>query len=106
MSQARLEQLLQFLKDEPDDPFLLYAIATEYAKTDLSKAVFYYEKLLTGHPDYVATYYHAAKLYADLGEREKAEQTFITGIEKAKAQQESLALRELQNAYNEFLFED
>lgn len=106
MSQARLNQLLQFLKDDPDDPFLLYALALEYAKTDHSKALAYFEKLLDEHPDYIATYYHAARLYADLGEREKAEHAFDTGIEKAKAQQEALALRELQNAYNEFLFED
>lgn len=106
MSQARLEQLLQFLQDEPNDPFLLYAIATEYSKTDSSKALYYYEQLLNEHSDYIATYYHAAKLYADIGDREKAEQVFIIGIEKARLQQEALTLRELQNAYQEFLFEE
>lgn len=106
MRQTRLEQLLQFLKEEPNDPFLLYAVAMEYSKTDISKALSFYEKLLNEYPDYIATYYHAAKLFAELGDRDKAEHTFITGIEKAKSQQEALALRELQNAYNEFLFEE
>lgn len=106
MSGTRLEQLLQFLQEEPNDPFLLYAVAMEYSKVDISKALLLYNQLLNEHPDYVATYYHAAKLHADVGDREKAEGIFVTGIEKAKAQQETLALRELQNAYQEFLFED
>ncbi len=106
MSQARLEQLLQFLKEEPHDAFLLYAIATEYTKTNVQQALAYYEDLLQNHPHYVPTYYHAANLYADLDEREKAEQTYQTGIQKAQEQQDTLALRELRNAYQEFLFED
>ena len=106
MNKERLSQLLTFLKEEPSDPFLLYAVATEYNQDDPEKALGYFEKLLAEHENYVATYYHAAKLYVDLGEREKAENTFLRGIRIAQAQQELLALRELQNAYNEFLYED
>ncbi len=106
MNKERLSQLHSFLKEEPDDPFILYALATEYSGEAPEKALAYYEKLLEEHDDYVATYYHAAKLYADMGESEKAEQTFRKGITIAQAQNEALALRELQNAYNEFLFEE
>ncbi|WKN31331.1 tetratricopeptide repeat protein [Porifericola rhodea] len=106
MSQERLRQLFGFLKEEPNDPFTLYAIALEYQKEDAEKALPYFEKLLNEHPDYVATYYHAAHLYQDLEMKDKVEQTYLTGIEKAKSQQESLALRELQNAYNQYLFEE
>jgi tetratricopeptide (TPR) repeat protein len=106
MNKERLTQLLTFLKEEPNDPFILYAIATEYSQDEPGKALEYYEKLLSEHENYVATYYHAARLYADLAEREKAENTFLKGIEIAKAQNESLAKRELQNAYHEFLYED
>ena len=106
MNKERLSQLLIFLKEEPDDPFILYAIAIEYTQEHPEKALDYFEKLLVEHADYVATYYHAAKLYADLGESEKAEEIFLKGIEIAKTQNEPLALRELQNAYNEFLYED
>lgn len=106
MSKTRLEQLLQFLKEEPNDAFLRYAVATEYAKTDVQQALVYYEDLLQNHPDYVPTYYHAANLYVALNARDKAEQTFKTGIQKARLQEDHLALRELQNAYQEFLFED
>ena len=106
MSQERLTRLLNFLKEDPEDPFTLYAIATEYAKSDLSQARQYYEKLLTEQPNYVATYYHAAKLYQANGETTLAETTYQKGITIAQQQHDNLALRELQNAYNEFLFEE
>lgn len=106
MNSSRLEQLLNFLKEDPNDAFMLYAIATEYRESEPTKALEYYEKLLNEHPNYVPTYYHAAHLFLELGDDDKAEETFKKGIDLAKEQGEALALRELQNAYNEFLFED
>ena len=106
MSSPRLKKLLEFLQEDPDDPFTLYALATEYRKENVHTALSYYEKLLSEHPQYVATYYHAALLYADMENPDRAEQTFKRGITIAEAQNEALALRELQNAYNEFLFEE
>jgi len=106
MNSSRLEQLLDFLKNDPNDAFTLYAIATEYRNSDTGKALHYYEKLLRDHPDYLPTYYHLAHLYIDLEEDNKAEDTFKNGIALAQNQKDALALRELQNAYNEFLFEE
>ena len=101
----RLEQLLDFLKEDPDDAFTLYAIATEYLKTDTAQALAYYEKLLAGHPGYVATYYHAARLYAELGNNEAAERTFRKGLEVSLAANNRHAHRELQAAHQQFLDE-
>ena len=106
MSASRLQKLLEFLQEDPNDPFTLYAIATEYRKENQHKALYHYEKLLAEHPQYVATYYHAALLYVELEQPERAKQTFEKGIVVAREQKEALALRELQNAYNEFLFEE
>lgn len=106
MNSARLEQLFSFLKDEPNDSFTLYAIATEYNGSDPENARKYFEILLKDHSEYLATYYHAANLYADLEENELAESTYKKGISLALEQENHLAHRELQNAYNEFLFED
>jgi tetratricopeptide (TPR) repeat protein len=106
MNSDRLNQLFDFLKDDPNDAFTIYAIATEYSSTDSEKALEYYEVLLSQHAGYLATYYHVAILYADLGNNELAESTFKKGIALAQSQNESFALRELQNAYNEFLFEE
>lgn len=102
----RLERLLAFLKDEPDDPFLLYAIATEYNGSEPLKALAYYERLLAEHPDYVGTYYHAAALYADLDEIEKADQTYQKGLEVARQAKDHKAAAELQNAYTNFQLEN
>ena len=106
MTNARLEQLMGFLEEDPDDPFTIYAIATEYLNIDLHKARHYFEILLQQHPDYVATYYHAAHLYADLNMPEQAGATFEKGINKAQQQQDRLALRELRSAYEQFRFEE
>ena len=105
MALSRLEQLLQFWQEDPNDPFTLYALATEYRSTDTSKALFYYEKLLTEHPGYVGTYYHAAKLYFQLGQPEKAETIFKKGLEVSLQAGQRNIYRELQAAYREFLDE-
>ena len=106
MPSPRLKKLLEFLQEDPNDPFTLYAIATEYLKENQQQALLYYEKLLAEHPRYVATYYHVAQLYLDLDKPQQAEQTFKKGIAVASEQNEALALRELQNAYNAFLYEE
>jgi len=103
MSQTRIEQLLAFLEEEPNEPFNIYALALEYTKAEPSKAIGYFEQLLHKHPNYVATYYHAGKLYEELEMEEKAEEAYKKGVEIATEQNEALALRELKNAYQEFL---
>ena len=103
----RLQQLFSFLEADPNDPFTLYAIATEYrARGEKEQALSFYEKVHTQHPDYVATYYHLAHLYIELENSEKAEAIFKEGIERCTQLKEAHALSELQNAYNNFLFDD
>ena len=105
MNTKRLEELLKFLEKEPDDPFLLYAIATEYGEVNPEKAASYYNVLLDKHPEYSATYYHAAALFAEMGEIDKAKKTYEIGIQICEKQKEVKALAELKNAYQNFLFE-
>ena len=105
MNKDRLQQLLGFYEDNQNDPFTIYAIANEYKDFDQKKALHYYEILVNKHPNYVATYYHLALLYLDLGKATEAEQTFKIGIQKATEQNEKLLLRELKNAYDEFLMD-
>lgn len=106
MNSARIEQLRSFLRDTPDDPFLHYALALEYVDEKPDEAMRLFSKLLEHHPGYLATYYHAAALYADLGKRERAAAIYEKGIALAREQNQALALRELQNAYNQFMFEE
>jgi len=54
MQVDRLEKLLEFIKNEPDDPFLKYALATEYLRLNqIDKALEYYEDLINKHPGYI-----------------------------------------------------
>ena len=103
MNQDRLEQLLKFLDEDPNDPFTLYAIATEYRATDEQKALHYYEQLLTEHETYVGTYYHAAKLYEALGRSDVAERTYKKGMQISRQEGNMHAFSELQQAYNNLL---
>jgi tetratricopeptide (TPR) repeat protein len=106
MNQNRLQQLQKYFEEDPGDPFNIYAIAIEYNNFDKSKAKEYYDILLKDHPEYVPTYYHAALLYAESGQKDTASSIFEKGIAIAKTQNNLHALRELQSAFNNFLYED
>jgi tetratricopeptide (TPR) repeat protein len=101
---TRLDTLLQFYEDDPNDPFNIYALAIEYQKSDPAKAIHYFNILLTSHEGYVPTYYHAAKLFQETGDVEKAIIVYEKGIAVAKSQNEMKAARELKSAYDELMF--
>ncbi|HEY0654670.1 MAG TPA: tetratricopeptide repeat protein [Chryseosolibacter sp.] len=101
---TRLDTLLQFYKDDPNDPFNIYALAIEYQKTDIKKSLEYFNLLLSDHEHYVPTYYHAAKLLQETGETERAVIVYEKGIAVAKSQNDLKAARELQSAYDEMMF--
>ncbi|HEY8400855.1 MAG TPA: tetratricopeptide repeat protein [Cytophagaceae bacterium] len=106
MQNQRIEQLIQFLKDDPNDPFTIYALALEYLKTDDNKALVYFNQLLNEHPDYIATYYHAGKLFEKLGNKEKAGEVYQKGIQLATQTRKLHALNELRAAYNILMDEE
>jgi tetratricopeptide (TPR) repeat protein len=103
MNPSRLDQLLAFYADDPHDPFTIYAIATEYRSSDPQKARAYYEKLLREHETYVGTYYHAASLYDELGQKDEAEQVYKKGLRISRQEGNMHAFSELQQAYNKFM---
>jgi tetratricopeptide (TPR) repeat protein len=106
MPATRLEQLIKYYEEDPTDPFTLYGLALEYLKIDVKKSEVYFDTLLKEFSDYLPTYYHAAKLKADLGAPKTALEIYRKGIELAEKSNERTTLRELQSAYNELLFEE
>lgn len=100
---SRLEQLLAFYADDPQDPFLIYALATEYLALNPQKSKDYYEILLKEHENYVGTYYHAAKLYDELGQKDEAERVYKKGLKISRQEGNMHAFSELQQAYNKFM---
>jgi tetratricopeptide (TPR) repeat protein len=103
---TRLETLLAFYEEDPNDPFTIYAIAMEYEKTAISQALTFYQRLLTQHPDYTGTYYHAARLYASVNRRQEADDIYRKGLEITKNLGKNKDFQELQGAYTDFLFEE
>jgi tetratricopeptide (TPR) repeat protein len=101
----RLEMLLRYFGDDPNDPFNIYALAIEYLKSDQQKSKELFEKLLRDHPQYVPTYYHAAKLYQELNDKDKAIATYERGMVIALKSGELKAHRELRSAYDELMLE-
>jgi tetratricopeptide (TPR) repeat protein len=104
MNNERLEQLISILNQGSKDPFVKYAIATEYLKDGMiSEALLYYEDLIKNNPDYIGTYYHLGKLYNQLERKEDAKETFEKGITLAKESQKLHALSELQQIYQSLI---
>lgn len=105
MKQTLLDNLLSFYEDDPRDPFNVYAVALEYAKTDAVQAQRFYDLLLTEHPDYLAGYYQAAAFFAGLDNTMKADKIYQEGIELALRQNNLKTHQELTRAYRGFLDE-
>lgn len=101
MNETRLHKLLQFIDNEPNDPFLKYALATEYLSAkDYDSALKYFEDLVNNHESYVGTYYHLGKLYEFLGRKEDAIASYRKGMQVARGAGDNHAYSELQTVYN------
>lgn len=105
MNTIRIEKLKDMLQENPADPFLIYALATEFKTQAPDKALTYFEKLLNDHEDYAAAYYHAAQLYLSFEKITEAEAVFKKGLKVLESADEPLLLRELRSAYEQFEFE-
>lgn len=105
MHAERFQKLMEFYKQDPHDAFVIYGLALELRADKPIEAAQFFDKLLSEHPDYVPTYYHAAEHFAELAEIEKAKMIFEKGIELCTSKNEAHALKELKNAYLNFQFE-
>jgi len=93
---ARLDQLQAFLKDSPDDSFILFAIAKEYEKLqDKENALKYYQDLVAKDADYVGTYYHLGQLLEELEQKDEALDIYTKGIAIAQKLNDQHAKSEL-----------
>ena len=101
----RIEKLRTYLERQPNDAFLLHALALEFVKlNEDEKALALFDQVLTADPMYTGTYYHLARLLERKGKREDALHTYEVGMEACKKAGDEHAYRELQNAYEDLLY--
>lgn len=105
MKKSLLDNLLAFYEEDPQDPFNIYALALEYAKTDEKQAMHFYDLLFTNYPHYLPAYYQGAAFFAQLEQLEKAERLYRSGIDLALSQNQTKTHQELVRAYQGFLDE-
>jgi tetratricopeptide (TPR) repeat protein len=93
---AQLEKLLQA---DPNDVFVLYALAQEHAKAgDYPRAIAFYDRVLAIDPGYCYAYFHKARVQEVSGDVPAAIATLQQGVAKARAIGDAKALNELASA--------
>ena len=98
----RLNQMLIFLEQDPNDSFTRYAVGLEYLSLkDYELAIRHFTTLLNQDSDYLATYYQLGGIYATLEQFDKAEEIYNSGIKVARKQADIHTLSELQFALDE-----
>lgn len=102
----RMELLREYILEEPENPFNRYALALEIKAIDPDEASALFDFLLNNHTSYLPVYFPSAHFFFELGQIEKAREIFEKGISLARIQSNDKALKELQNAYQNFLFDN
>ncbi|NJN34568.1 MAG: tetratricopeptide repeat protein [Saprospiraceae bacterium] len=104
---TRLEQLQNLLAAQPDDAFLLFAIAKEHeGAANFEAALAHYSRLRETTPQYVGLYYHLGKLFEKLERPDDALETYRTGMSIAKAERDNHSYSELAAAKMDLTDED
>lgn len=100
----RMEKLLAFLKDQPNDPFLRHALALEYQKAgQAEQSINIWMQLLEELPDYVGSYYHLAAALASHNRVKEALEWYEKGLAAAKKAGDNHAWNELRTAYDDLM---
>ena len=96
---SRLDQLLTYYEEDPNDSFIQFALAAEYRKLGrLQDAVDTFERLKAQDALYVGLYYHLGKLNEEMNHVERAIQIYREGIVVANGVSDLHARAELQSA--------
>ena len=99
---ARLERLQALLEQDPSNSFVSYGLAQELASVGrLEDAAAQYRRLIAGHPDYCAAYFHGAHTLRQLGRPDDARVLYQQGIEAANRAGDLHARSEMEAALAE-----
>jgi predicted Zn-dependent protease len=96
---SRIIAIKEMLEAEPNDAFLIYALALEYEKSNyIHQAVDALENLKTNQPEYLPTFYKLGKLYELLLNNIAALAVYKQGVLLARKTNEVKTLAELNEA--------
>jgi Tfp pilus assembly protein PilF len=94
-----MQQLRRMLEKEPNDLFLLYAIALEHKKAgEFADAQRYLAEVLKRDALYCVAYQQSAQVHEMAGDVEAAKQAYRAGIEAAGKKGDTHAMEEMQGA--------
>jgi tetratricopeptide (TPR) repeat protein len=95
----RIDLLRQYMAEDPEDPFSIYALSLEYIREgNDDEAQQLLMKLLDEHPTYVAGYYQYGKLLERKGHIAEAMIIYEKGKLEARAAGDTHSASELQAA--------
>jgi tetratricopeptide (TPR) repeat protein len=102
---TRRDKILEFIAENPDDPFNHYALAMEDKAGDPQGALERFKQIIIRFPEYLPSYYQAANLAWEEDQLDQARDWFEIGIRLATKQNDGKALHELKAAYQNLCFE-
>jgi tetratricopeptide (TPR) repeat protein len=95
----RLTKLQQMLEKQPNDTFLLYAIALEHKKLNQPiKAIEYLNRVIAIDPGYCYAYHQRGLIHESTGDAEAAKKAYREGIEAATKKGDAHARDEIRAA--------
>jgi predicted Zn-dependent protease len=95
-TKSRKLQIEEMLAEEPNDAFLRYGLAMEFASAgDTTEALNQFRILVAATPDYVAAYHQAGQILIRIGDPVQARQMLTTGIAEARRQGNQHAAEEM-----------
>jgi tetratricopeptide (TPR) repeat protein len=98
---TRRQRLEQMLKENPDDPFLLYGLAMDQQSAGEDEAaVAGFDRVHAVDPSYVAAYFQKAQILARLSRTDDARDTLRAGIAAARATGDDHAIAEMSEFLN------
>jgi Tfp pilus assembly protein PilF len=95
----RLTKLHALLERDPNDTFLIYAIALEHKKAGAHTAAMqWFDRVIEKDPGYSVAYHQAALTHEDAGDIAAAKQMYHRGIAAAHKKGDHHAAEEMQAA--------
>jgi len=93
----RIEQIHEMVKEDPNDPFLHYALGLEYAKKkNFQEAMSAFQKTIELDENYVAAYYQLGILFIEIDIVDVAKTYIEKGMEKAQLKRDFKSRAELE----------